>query len=336
MPQSGRRSRNYNAGNTPRFNPQARQSRSNRGGGGLNARRRSTFHGYRPKKDAMEHLSIIGKNIEVVVGLIYLLIVLMVIGWLQFACDWYTARCSDFVTNAAAKNITLPENWKKSDYKGCDKTMNEINATQDTLIYFGLNSFAHLNKEASAYVYSPFRLGEKSTYFWNFGPLLWLLVLINFFGIIMSTVYWSMKSMSMSMMYTSKAMRNMFGPGNGIFGAIGFALSMVMFMDYRYGVKATGKSHVLVLDSLGYGGNFSLFMFVIILYAVIIGLSIALFSPDKEKIKVGKEARKSFKMAVRRASNVQRMSRMQHMNNSSSPRGPRRSNMQTRSSRIHR
>ena len=111
------------------------------------------------------------------------------------------------------------------------------------------------------------------------------------------------------MMYTSKAMRAMFGPGNGFFAALGFALSMVMYIDYRHGVKATGKTHILVLESLGYGSNFSLFMLVIIMYAVAIASSITLFSPDEVKLKNGKEARKSFKMAVKRVSTVNRMSR---------------------------
>jgi len=52
------------------------------------------------------------------------------------------------------------------------------------------------------------------------------------------------------------------------------------------------------------------FMLVIFLYAVAIASSITLFSPDEEKLRTGKEARKSFKMAVRRVSNVNRMSRM--------------------------
>jgi len=264
MPQPGRRSRNYNAGNTPRN--QSRPSRSSRSGrnnnnfqnrGGINSRRRSTFHGYKPNKDISEYFSAVGKNMEIVVGGVYLLIVLIIIGWLQFACDWYTARCSEFVARASNTNVSMPEGWNKNEYKGCDKNYADINSTDDTLIYFGMNSFAHLNAEESSYVYSTFSLGEKANYFWSFSPLLWLLVLINFLGIIMTTVYWSMKSMSMSMMYTSKGMRAMFGPGNGVFAALGFAISMVMYIDYRHGVKGTGKTHILVLDSLGYGNNFN-------------------------------------------------------------------------------
>merc|ERR1712071_713948 len=321
MPQPGRRSKNQNAGNTPRNNNHPRVSKNVRTGrnnntqnnttrGGINARRRSTFHGYtKPSKDLSELIASVGKNMEIVVGWVYLMIVLIIIGWLQFACSWYTARCSEFVARAASTNVSLPEGWSKYEYKGCDKVTADINSTADTLIYFGLNSFAHLDKAETAYVYATFPLGAKANYFWNFGPLLWLLVVINFLGMMTATVYWSMKSMSMSMMYTSKGMRAMFGPGNGFFAALGFSLSMVMYIDYRHGVKAIGKTHILVLESLGYGSNFSLFMLVIIMYAVAIASSITLFTPDEVKLKNGKEAGKSFKMAVKRVSTVSRMSK---------------------------
>ena len=344
MPSPGpRRSRNYNAGNTPRNqNNHVRSSRSSRsgknpmrggGGGGINARRRSTFHGYRyNNNDFKDPCAEAGKNIEWIVGIVYLIIILIIVGWLQFACDWYTARCSHFVQRAEATNITLPEGWNKFDYKGCDKNVStSVNASDDTLIYFGLNRFTHLNSDGN-YVYFIFSLAEKANYFWSFSPLLWLLFVLNIFGIIMAVVYYSMKNMSMSMMYTSKGMRFMFGPGNGVFAALGFAISMVMYMDYRHGVKGEGKTHILVLDSLDYGGNFNKFMVVIVLYALAIAGSIALFKPDEEKLSKGKEARKSFKMAVRKVSTVNRVSR----SNNSSPRRPSRMNHNGRSSRSFR
>lgn len=144
---------------------------------------------------------------------------------------------------------------------------------------------------------------------------------IFFFHFNRTSLHWSMKSMSMSMMYTSKGMRVIFGPGNGFFAALGFALSMVMYIDYRHGVKGTGKTHILVLDSLGFDSNFSWFMLVIIMYAVAIASSITLFSPDEVRLKNGKEARKSFKMAVKRVSTVNRMSKSS--GSSSSPRKSR-------------
>ena len=199
MPQPGRRSKNHNAGNTPRNNNSPRVSKNARTGrsnqntqnsrGGINSRRRSTFHGYKPSQDLSEVVATVGKNMEIVVGWVYLMIILITIGWLQFSCSWYTARCSEFVARAASTNVSLPEGWSKTEYKGCDKNMADINSTDDTLIHFGLNSFAHLDKAETAYVYATFPLGSKANYFWNFGPLLWLLVVINFFGMITATVY---------------------------------------------------------------------------------------------------------------------------------------------------
>merc|ERR1712071_543028 len=92
MPQPGRRSKNQTAGNTPRNNNNPRVSKNVRTGrnnntqnnttrGGINARRRSTFHGYnKPSKDLSELIASVGKNMEIVVGWVYLMIVLIIIG----------------------------------------------------------------------------------------------------------------------------------------------------------------------------------------------------------------------------------------------------------------
>ena len=84
---------------------------------------------------------------------LHAIIIVIVVAWLIFACQWYTARCSEFVTKADSLNVTLPEGWTASDYKGCDKDPTNITAADDTIIHFGLNTFTHLDKDGTNYVY---------------------------------------------------------------------------------------------------------------------------------------------------------------------------------------
>jgi len=230
----------------PQFSQRRDSRRASRGGTNYKNNRRSVNY----RKDAHNAAVGIGKNIELLMVILFVLNIMLTIGWLVFAHDWYTAYCSEFVTKATDLNVTLPSTWKRSDFKGCDPQGKTIAQADDTLIYFGLNGFTHAGTTGALNEYQIFSLATAHSYFSSWEVILWIIVCLSVLGIIMAVTYWTIKTQNLGIMYTDGGIRAVFGPGSGFFAVLCFITSMMMHMDYRYYVKESDKNHMLNVANL--------------------------------------------------------------------------------------
>jgi len=151
--------------------------------------------------------------------------------------SWYTAQCSEFVTVAKEKNVTLPSTWTYSNYAGCDETWNStapFPLANDTLITFGLDSFSHAPATGTTTVTVPFSLAEVSTYFQNWKLQMYGLLSLAFIIIILAAVHWTIKTQNQAVMYADSQLRVLFGPGSGIFALIAFLWSIIVYWTIEW------------------------------------------------------------------------------------------------------
>lgn len=243
------------------------------------------------------------RNVEIIMVLLFILNIIIIIYWLIFDNGWYTAYCSEFVKALKAKNLTFPTGWIRSEYKGCnlDNSSTTIAQSVDTLLYFGLDSFtAAKTADANTYYYIKFELGVQDAFFSQWEVLLWMLCALSLLGIICAITYWTIKTQNNSLMYTDRNVRNIFGPGAGFFSAICFIISMIAHMSYRQDVKTT-PNLFKDITNLGYGSNFTVSTFTIILFGVISACSLSLMCPDEEALSKGRRTRASLQRAIRKS-----------------------------------
>lgn len=241
------------------------------------------------------------KNVELLMVVLYTLNIIMIICWLIFDNGWYTAYCSEFIAVQNSSDITLPETWTRSEYKGCSST-GTVTQENDTLLYFGFDSFtAAKTADATTYYHIAFDLA-KDMFFSQWEALLWILCALSLLGIICGITYWTVKSQSSGIMYMEPGVRNIFGPGAGLFSIICFIIAMMAHFQYRHDVKASPNIFKDVAN-LGYGSNFTVSVIVIIFYGIISACSLSLFFPDKEALSRGRRTRQSMARAMR-ASNA--------------------------------
>ena len=159
-------------------------------------------------------------------------ILLVILGCINSA-NWYQASCSEFVTVAKSKQVTLPSSWNYAVHKGCNTTYNStapLPAANDTALNFGLYHFYHDSTvNAGATIEASFELATVSPYFQSWRMKLYSLMILAVVTMILAAIHWTIKTQNHSVMYTDDTMRMLFGPGSGVFALIAFLVAILVY-----------------------------------------------------------------------------------------------------------